>query len=236
VDEEDKKKIEGLISALRMPNFDKYMQQIRSIKWDAVNELYKLAREAVEKEDWEAIEYLLKHDHFNAKGSAIGVLGAAANNGKDIQPVVSTLIDKLMESLKDQRIETVRNIIDILEIIGEHTSVLQTVPHLISILGGRGKSQRENAAITLHRIAENRADRGDYASALKIIKDATTTMMKFYSIKDRYSLTQRRQELSRWDSLAQKIHDKMNSIDMDKKFHVPHQTVKTVRKKVRTNG
>lgn len=235
MDEEDKKKIEGLISALRMPNFDKYMQQIRSIKWDAVNELYKLAREAVEKEDWEAIEYLLKHDHFNAKGSAIGVLGAAANNGKDIQPVVSTLIDKLMESLKDQRIETVRNIIDILEIIGEHTSVLQTVPHLISILGGRGKSQRENAAITLHRIAENRADRGDYASALKIIKELTWHIRRQYEgKKSRDSILDRRIELAKLESLVQQIHDKMNPDK--KKFPVKHQPVRTVRRKVIRSG
>jgi len=304
MDEEDKKKIEGLIGSLRVPNLSgPYTQQIgftakweayiRSIKWEAGNKLDRLAEEAVEKEDWETVEYLLKHDDFRAKSSAIGALRTAANNGKDIKPVVSTLIDKLMETLKDQRIDNVKDIIDILKVVGEHTSVLRAVPYLISIFKNNYVSREDavivlrkigfdnisefkdkllallilgrtdeivtngkaavpdlidvleaedwrvqrNAAHALRIIAEKKADKGDYASALKIIKELTLHFRKKYERrKDMNSLNDRRQELAPLEYYAQQIHDKMNPDK--KKFHKPvkHQQVRTVKRKVKANG
>jgi len=108
---------------------------------------------------------------------------------------------------------------------------------LIRELGSEDSKVRRRAALTINEIADSMVNKGDYFSALKIINKAILTIMEFYKgKKDRNSLWERRRQLAKFADLTQQIHDKMNT---DKKtFHKPvkHQSVRTVRKKVKANG
>lgn len=146
-----------------------------------------------------------------------------AKEGIDVSAAVPTLIDALKD--EDRRVR--KNAASTLGNIGD----ARAVPALINALKDTDWNVRYWAAWALSEIAE----KGDHASALKIIKDSTTAIMEFYSgKKDRYSLRKRRDELRLFDDTAEKIHDKMNPDK--KKFPVKHQPVRTVRKKVIRNG
>jgi len=110
----------------------------------------------------------------------------------------------------------------------------KAVPALIDALNDEDEDVRNMAAWELCSISRHAADKGDYASALKTIKDLTTAMMEFYSGKKDMKRI-RRQELSKLEYLTQEIHDKINP--EKKKFPVKHQPVRRIQgRKVRTNG
>jgi len=172
----------------------------------------------------DAVPYLieaLKNMDQTVRCSAAKALG----NIGDIS-VVPILID----TLKDKNSEVVESAAFALGRLGD----VKAVPALIEALKDKTKIVQFGVANALNEIAGSMANKGDHISALKIIKETTLTIIKFYPVKDRYSWQQRRQELSEWNSLAEQIHDKMNS--EKKRFPVKHQPVRTVRKQVRING
>ena len=84
---------------------------------------------------------------------------------------------------------------------------------------------------------KNKIAHEDNTSQLRGLKEITAWIMnKYKGKKERESLENRREILNAVSTVAEKVHDKLNP---DKnKFHKPvkHQPVRTVRKKVRTNG
>ncbi len=144
----------------------------------------------------------------------------------------STAVPSLISALNDYDVNVQLRAAWALAKIGE-----PTVPVLLLALRVEDLSTRRSiwqpAGWALVETAKKTADKGDYTSALKIIKDSTTVLIKK---KDRNSLKERRIIVEQFAMLTTQIHDKMNSIDNDKKFPVKHQPVRTLRKKVMTNG
>jgi len=89
---------------------------------------------------------------------------------------------------------------------------------------------------------KNKIAHKDSTSQLRGLKEITAWIMNRYAgKKDRESLKNRREILDAVSAVAQKVHDKMNSVVNDKKFHKPlkYQPVREVRtqaRKVRING
>ena len=143
------------------------------------------------------------------------------------EPAVPALID----ALKDKDYLMRPRAAEALGEIGDERAVLP----LIDALKDEGSDVRTWAAGALEKILDKQIEKGNYSTALTIIKAFTLDTRKEYEgKKDRDSLKERREKLSKFESLAQEIHDKMNPDK--KKFPVKHQQIRTVRKKVRTNG
>jgi len=111
---------------------------------------------------------------------------------------------------------------------------MRQVPALTDVLNDEIWNVRLVTADALRKIAEKTADEGDYSSALKMVKDSTQIVMKFYEGKKNHdSLKERKKNLKPFVDFTEKIHRRMNQKN---KFTVKHQPVGTVRKKVIVNG
>jgi len=181
-----------------------------------------LAKIGVNEEQFNEINRMLKER--KSWGETDGAFRALVEIG---EPAVPAFID----ALKDKDIRK-----DAAYALGKMGYPV-ALPVLTEALKDKDSIVRERAIDALGIIVEKTADVGDYSSALKIIKDSTTTIMEFYSgKKDRKLLTEKREVLGKIAEATQKIHDKMNVVDTDKKFPVKHQPIGTVRRKVIANG
>ncbi|MEM4359662.1 MAG: HEAT repeat domain-containing protein [Candidatus Bilamarchaeaceae archaeon] len=109
------------------------------------------------------------------------------------KPAVSALID----ALKDEYLSVRKGAAEALVEIGK-----PAVPALIDALKDEYWFVRREAAWALGKIAEKTADKGDHISALKIIKDSTAAIMRYYEEKyrranreERYSMLRERGEM-----------------------------------------
>jgi len=115
--------------------------------------------------------------------------------------------------------------------IGDKRAVLP----LISALKDEDQYVRKRVTWALNEIAGSMVNKEDYVSALKIIKDSTVAIMRFYhGKKDHESLKERKEILGKFTGFAEKIHDKMNPDK--KKFPVKRQEVKLVKGKRLVKG
>ncbi|MEM4359189.1 MAG: HEAT repeat domain-containing protein [Candidatus Bilamarchaeaceae archaeon] len=71
----------------------------------------------------------------------------------------------------------------------------RAVPALIDALKDKYGEVRNEAAEALRGIAEKTADKGDHISALKIIKDSTAAIMRYYEEKYRRAKREERRSL-----------------------------------------
>jgi len=149
---------------------------------------------------------------------------------------ISTAIPALIENLKDGDFDVRRSTVLTLTVFTlEKLGDERVVPALIDALNDEDFRVRGDVAEALRKIIDKTTEKRDYVSAIKIVKDSTQAVMKFHQRKrDRNSLKARKQTLTKLESLAQEIHDKMNPDK--KKFPVKHQPVRTVRRQVIHNG
>jgi len=140
------------------------------------------------------------------------------------EPAVPYLVETLNDQDEDVRYMAI-------EALGKIGNV-RAVPYLIDTLKDEHTSVQYRGAEALVKIVEKTAKKGEYTSALKIIKTLTLYVRKKYEGKKDKDSLKRRRELSRLESLTQQIHDKMNK---DRKtFPVKRQEVrKTERRPAR---
>ena len=216
---------------------------------------------ADEKETERLIRDLDSNNEY-IRNTAAHELGKMAKKGIDVSSAVPGLIDVLknefkfsdvrrsaaealveigeaavpylIDALKDKN-ERVRNIAaDALKEMAENNVDLSSaVPALTESLKDKDSFVPANV---LYRTTINLAEKGDFSSALKIIKILTIYVRKRYKgKKSRNNLNRKRNKLGILAYMTQEIHDKMNPDK--KKFPVKHQQpVRTVRKKVIANG
>ncbi|MEM3071821.1 MAG: HEAT repeat domain-containing protein, partial [Candidatus Anstonellales archaeon] len=108
------------------------------------------------------------------------------------KPAVPALIDALKDENWDVRYRAAKALGEIAEKGGDCSAA---VPALIDALKDNDWSVRYRAAKALGKIAEKTADRGDHISALKIIKDSTAAIMRYYEEKYRRAEREERRSL-----------------------------------------
>jgi len=97
---------------------------------------------------------------------------------------------------------------------------VRTVPALIDALKDEDPDVRKRAAWVIYETMKDIAETRDSSTALKNIKNITLEVRK---IDDNYL---RKGLIEAFANLTQEIHDKMNSVDKDKKFPVKKQEIK----------
>ncbi|MEM4359476.1 MAG: HEAT repeat domain-containing protein [Candidatus Bilamarchaeaceae archaeon] len=112
------------------------------------------------------------------------------------KPAVPALID----ALKDENRSVRERAAEALGKIGVNEEQFNEIIWMLK--KGKTWEEREGAAEALRRIAEKTADKGDHISALKIIKDSTAAIMRYYEEKyrrakreERYSMLKERGEM-----------------------------------------
>jgi len=207
----DEKEIKGLIRDLGSYN--------RKVREKAVKALIKLGEPA----------YLM--DALKDENVRSGVINALREISYEGEIDCSAAVLPLIDALKDDQVVRRRDAAEALVNIGDE----RAVPALIDTLKDEVWSVRWKAAEALGRIAEKTVEKGDYQAALKIIKELTLYIRKYYEgKKNGDSLRERRINLAVLSDLTQKIHDKMNPDK--KKFPVKHQPVRRtqVRRVIRS--
>ena len=214
----DEKEIERLIRDLDSNN-----EYIRNT---AAHELGKMAKKGIDVSS--AVPGLIDVLKNEFKFSDVRRSAAEA-----LVEIGEAAVPYLIDALKDKN-ERVRNIAaDALKEMAENNVDLSSaVPALTESLKDKDSFVPANV---LYRTTINLAEKGDFSSALKIIKILTIYIRKRYKgKKSRNNLNRKRNELGVLTYMTQEIHDKMNTDK--KKFPVKHQQVRTVRKKVIANG
>jgi len=215
----DEKEIERLIRDLDSNN-----EYIRNT---AAHELGKMAKKGIDVSS--AVPGLIDVLKNEFKFSDVRRSAAEA-----LVEIGEAAVPYLIDALKDKN-ERVRNIAaDALKEMAENNVDLSSaVPALTESLKDKDSFVPANV---LYRTTINLAEKGDFSSALKIIKILTIYVRKRYKgKKSRNNLNRKRNKLGILAYMTQEIHDKMNPDK--KKFPVKHQQpVRTVRKKVIANG
>lgn len=150
---------------------------------------------------------------------------------KDLNdPSTIPLLKEVMEDegLPDTAVQMTMNTLESLE----DESI---IPILIKNMRDGNSSERDHAERLLITRIERLVEKEDYEIALQLIKESTANIMKFYLGKrDRISLHNRNIKLTKLESLAQQIHDKMSS---DKKrFPVKKQEIRKIQKRKIANS
>ena len=164
------------------------------------------------------IEVLFKADEFDVEWEVAESLGKIG----DIRAVPA-----LICAIKGNRHTASDALVMIAKNNPEH-NWKEDVIVLIDTLKDTDQYMREGAALALDGITEKIADEGNYLTALEIIKERTSVVRKMYEgKKGRDSLKERKKVLGKLAELTQQIHDKMNSVDRDKKtFPIKRQEVR----------
>jgi len=207
-------------------------------KKDAIDDLIRIGEHAVpvlidvlKNEDWmvrqkaiealakienkSAVPYLieaLKDEYANVRFNAVKALGILGDPG-----AISALIKTLNDKSRDVREMAP---VALSKIAENGVDVSTAIPALIDILRNGNIRMQYKGAEALAMIAEKTAEKGDYPTALKIIKDSTEEIRK---LPDKHL---RRKILGKFAEATQKINDEMNSVDNDKKFPRKRQDVK----------
>lgn len=170
----------------------------------------------------------LKDTDSVIRADSARALGFMSKKGHDISDAVSTLIDALNDNDEDVRLCTIETLGNVADAKVAHA--------LVGVLGDEEVYQWE-AVLALAKIAEKISEKEDYPIVLKLVKKfAKGFMDDFKGRNSREALKERREYMEPLFSLAEGIQRKMNSVDNDKKFPVKKQDIRTVRKKVITNG
>jgi len=108
---------------------------------------------------------------------------------------------------------------------------------LLEALKNDGDEYRKSVyAEALIGIAVKLSDENDYLSALRIVKETTHEAIRLYSEEGkREQIKKRRKLLKNAFKVTDRIHDKMNSVDKDKRFPVKRPEIKKARERI-TNG
>lgn len=180
--------------------------------------------------DIQALIRDLGSDDWEVRRDAILALAHAASKGQDIAPAIPALGNALSDKNKFVRWDSAQALVFAAK---NDQDITPATSALANALCNEDIRVRYNATLALMHHYINKED---FSSALKTIKNATFVILKSYSgKKDRNSLNERREELTKFESFTQQIHDKMNIVDNDKKFPVKRQEVRIFRKRIR-NG
>jgi len=218
---------------------DALKDEDREVRYDAVLSSPKLG------DDLRVVLALIdclkyEKDHITRKITAPFALYEMAKKGVDCSMAVPTLIEISLKSVDKLNsdpdffhyaIFALGGIGDIraLPTLFKLSNIIDYEPRY-TIVGLKNKKEHEGCVL---RAIRHIGEKGNYTLVLKKIKDATREIMEKY--KGKKSI-ERKEELAKFESLAQDLHNKMSS---DKKaFHKPveHQSVRAVRKKVIRNG
>jgi len=195
----------------------------------------------------------LKNNNCRVRHNAVFVLGLMGRAGHNISAATSVLIGAALNdedfNVRDRALtilgemEHVFAIRYLFERASMNTFFPQewdvktlikigkpAVPVLIEYLNHDDSVMRLKSSLILCGISKKIAEKEEYVSALKIIKDSTSEVRKIKKKKARRNI------IRKFAETTQQIHDKMNPDN--KKFHKPvkHQPVRAIRKKVMTNG
>lgn len=146
---------------------------------------------------------ILKDKESKGRSAALEVLGKIGDK---------SIVPDLLEALNDESPGIQTNATDALREIGDESAV----PALYKTLKDDNEHVKLGAAYALIKIAKNISE-NDCSSALKIIKNVTLEIKKFYDEKeDKYSremIKERRFRFNYFNKVATHIRDNINHLD-----------------------
>lgn len=196
----------GAIEALGGTGNEKAVPHLMDLLKDENDEIRGTTVEALGKiEDARVIPALitiLKDKNDEIRRRSASALANFAEKGVDISAAVPSLIS----ALKDDNYSAVRSCAT--SAFG-YTGDTRAVPALLEAL--KDDDMQFVTFMALGKIVAKLLDKGEYLTALEIIKDSTNVIMKSSGKKkDRYSLEERRGRLRNLAEFTQKIHDNMS--------------------------